>query len=181
MEQGDASRSVRSDLKFRALPYGGGGTCHCPSWLLKRQAGRLRPVTSRPNRPGAVQPMLLQSSWFIFERHPIDITAKSSEGALMSHRLLSPCSADRLRPFPAPGDPPGHSRHLSTHHMVPLPAAGRQPRAPAGKSRRNLAFHGAPTVRPGSCPVRLAGGRRPRDHNAHFGAVRRSGGGTHLE
>lgn len=36
------------------------------------------------------------------------------------------------------------------------------------------------TTRPCSYPVRLAGGRRPRDHDARFGRCDVPGGGTHL-
>ncbi len=41
--------------------------------------------------------------------------------ALMSLRLSSPCSADRHRPFPAPGDPPGHGRPHSSFHIGTSP------------------------------------------------------------
>ena len=67
---------------------------------------------------------------------------------------------------------------LPCRHIVLLPRCRDGVGAARGMLRaERRGFHGAPdpTARPSSYPVRSAGTRRPRDHDAQFGAVRRSG------
>ncbi len=75
-----------------------------------------------------------------------------------------------------PSSNPPSAAALPCRHIVLLPVV-RTASAPfRGCSRQNVAVPPTrSTTRPYSYPVRLAGARRPRDHDAQFGAVRRSG------
>ena len=91
------------------------------------------------------------------------------------HRTLPDRAKNEARAFLSKQQPP-RAAALPCRHIVLLPVVRTASAPLRGCSRQNVAIPPArSTTRPYSYPVRLAGARRPRDHDALFGAVRRSG------
>ncbi len=110
----------------------------------------------------------------------------------MSTLQSSPISPTAFTSLPASGVRSGHSFPSSTHpraatvfpcrHIVPAPLSSGRFGATRGMLQAERRGSSArSTTRPDSYPVRLADGRRPRDHNARFGRCDVPGGGTHLD
>ena len=103
-------------------------------------------------------------------------------GALMSTLQSSPFSPTVFASLPASGIRSGHSFPSRSHPRaatVFLAVTLFLPPVAVGAVRRHSGMLQAErrgstarsTTRPDFCPVRLAGGRRPRDHNAHSGGA----------